>query len=465
MNLTGRHLLAVAAMILPILVAGCSDRDPTSLPLAQGHVDALVFDDDYGPDVYFQAFFETHVTAVSRDSVYAFGGLAADGARSLKISVPPVGSALGLYTGGVLTAGQGRDMADFNALTFYARATHPILLDVAGLGNDNTGASRFEAGRNNIALTDEWTFIVVPIPASAKLRSERGLLTFAESCEAAHPEGYDIWFDEIRYANLGNINVFRPSLTPLSKMYFVGSEVALSGTRTVFQVDGAYVPVDHMPGYFDYTSSEPSVAVVEGGDIRVVGLGQTTISAMLGETPVLGSVTVTGFAPPTGAPAAPVLPAADVVSLFSDAYPSTPVDTWRADWGGSTTQVEDYAVAGDNTKMFSSLNFVGIVFTSRTIDASAMTHLHLDLYAPAGTNFKIKLVSFPTEDAGAETTDLILNADSTPAFTPGGWVSLDIPLADFQLPGSGWDWAALGQMVFSSNDAQLVLVDNLYFHR
>lgn len=465
MNLTGRHLLAVSAMILLILVAGCSDRDPTSLPLAQGHVDPLVFDDDYGPDVYFQAFYETHVTAVSRDSVFAFGGLASDGARSLKVNVPPVGSALGLYTGGVLTAGASRDMADFNALTFYARASSPILLDVAGLGNDNTGTSLFEAGRNNIALTPDWTFIVVPIPAANKLRSERGLMTFAESCEAAHPEGYDIWFDEIRYANLGNINVFRPSLTPLSKVYFVGSKVAISGTRTVFQVDGAYVPVDHSPSYFDYTSSDPAVAVIDGGDIRVVGLGQTTISAMLGETPVLGSVTVTGFAPPTGPAAAPMLPASDVVSLFSNAYTNSPVDTWRADWGGSTTQVEDYTIAGDVSKMFSSLNFVGIVFTSRTIDASAMTHLHLDVYAPAGTSFKVKLVSFPTEDTGAETTDLILNADSTPAFTTGDWVSLDIPLADFTLPASGWDWAALGQMVLSSGDAQLVLVDNLYFHR
>ena len=26
-----------------------------------------------------------------------------------------------------------------------------------------------------------------------------------------------------------------------------------------------------------------------------------------------------------------------------------------------------------------------------------MTHFHLDVYAPAGTNFKVKLVSFPTD--------------------------------------------------------------------
>ncbi len=162
----------------------------------------MVFDDAYHPDVYFQAFFETHVTAVNTDSVYAYGGLAADGARSLKFNIPPQGSALGLYTGGVLTSGSARDMADFNALTFYARANFPVTLDVAGFGNDNTGNSLYEAGRNGIALTQDWTFVVVPIPDSSKLLSERGLFTFAESTEDAHPEGYDIWIDEIQYATL-----------------------------------------------------------------------------------------------------------------------------------------------------------------------------------------------------------------------------------------------------------------------
>ena len=466
MKLTARHLLALTALSLLTLAIGCSDRDPASLPAAEGNVDPLVFDDAYGDNVYFQAFFQTHVTAVSFDSVYAYGGFAADGARSLKFNVAPQGSALGLYTGGVLTTGGARDMAPFNALTFYARATYPITLNLAGFGNDNTGNSLFEAGRNGVPLTTDWTFIVVPIPNSAKLRSERGMLTIAEAVEDAHPEGYDIWLDEIRYAQLSNIVVFRPSMTSAAKMNFIGASVAISGTRTIFQIDGAYVPVDHMANYFDFTSSEPAVAVVEGSTVRLIGLGQSTITATLGEVPVLGSVQVTGYAPPTVAAAAPTLPAASVISLFSGAYTDSPVDTWRTDWTPPATRLESYSIGGDETKLYSDLAYVGIDFQNQPIDATAMTHLHLDVYAPVGTNFKVKLGSFPTAGgASVETQDLILTTATTPAFNSGGWSSLDIPLADFQLPAENWQWDSLGQMVLSTTDAKLVLVDNVYFHQ
>ena len=139
MNLTRRHLFALTAISMLILSAGCSDRDPASLPVAQGNTESLVFDDDLHPDVYFQPFFETHYTAMSVDSVFAYEGFSFDGARSLKFNVPAAGSALGPYTGGVLTSGGSRNLSDYNALTFYARASQPISLNTAGFGNDNTG--------------------------------------------------------------------------------------------------------------------------------------------------------------------------------------------------------------------------------------------------------------------------------------------------------------------------------------
>jgi hypothetical protein len=469
-KLTRHHLLALTAIFVLVLVAGCSDRDPASLPVSRGNTEPLVFDDAYDPDVYFQAFFATHVAAVSVDSVYAHDGLAVDGARSLKINVPPVGSALGGYSGGVLTSGGARNLSDYNALTFYARADAPIALDVAGLGNDNTGTSLYETGRTGVALTTDWTFVVVPIPDSRKLLSERGLFTFAESPEPAHPDGYNFWVDEIRYAKLSNIVVSRPSLTPATKSYFVGSRVAIDGTRTVYQIDGAYVPVDHSANYFDYTSSDPSVAVVERGVVKVVGVGPALITAKLDTFAVKGTLGVTGYLPPTSAAPVPTLPASSVISMFSGAYSNVPVDTWRTNWGGVTTQLEEFTIAGDVTKMYSSLNFVGIEFVTRTINASQMTHLHLDVYAPAGTDFKVKLVSFPDGPppvAGAQTLDLVLNAASNPAFASGAWSSLDIPLESFQFPvtGPAWDWSRIGQLVLSSGDARLVLVDNVYFHR
>ncbi len=464
MIVSKRQLFVLTAMAVLIVCAGCSDRDPASLPAARGNTDAVVFLDAADTtEIYWQPFADTHYTTLSVDDIWAFGGQASDGARSLKFNISPQGSAQGLYTGGVVTATSGRDLADYNALTFYARATYPVTLDVAGFGNDNSGNSLYEAGRGGVALTPDWTFVVVPIPDSSKLLSERGLFTFAESTEDAHPEGYDIWVDEIQYANLSNIEVFRPIMASASQSYFLGSTVAISGTRTIFQIDGGFVPVDHMSGYFDYTTTDAAVAVVEGSLVRVVGTGTATVNAALGENPVQGAITVTGYEAPTVAAVAPTLPASDVISMFSSAYNDVPVETWRTDWSRSGP-VENYVVGGETTKMYSALTYVGIDFQQHPIDASQMTHLHLDVYAPAGTSFKVKLGSFPSPPDGVETADLTVDAASTPTFVAGQWSSLDIPLADFLLPDTGWDWAALGQMVLSG-DTKLVLVDNIYFHK
>ena len=88
--MTRRHLFALTAIPLLILGAGCSNRDPSSLEFARAKIDPIVFDEDYGEDVYFQAFLGTHVNAVSLDSVYA-----CKGQTSRKVTVPPQNSALG----------------------------------------------------------------------------------------------------------------------------------------------------------------------------------------------------------------------------------------------------------------------------------------------------------------------------------------------------------------------------------
>ena len=96
-------------------------------------------------------------------------------------------------------------------------------------------------------------------------------------------------------------------------------------------------------------------------------------------------------------------------------------------------------------------------------NASAMTNFHLDVYAPSGTNFRVELVSFDAGGGLVNTDVLELNATTTPAFNSGGWSSLDIPLTDFVLP-TGFDWSRVAQLVLSTGDAQLVLVDNVFFY-
>lgn len=52
-------------------------------------------------------------------------------------------------------------------------------------------------------------------------------------------------------------------------------------------------------------------------------------------------------------------------------------------------------VAGDNTKTYLGLNFVGTDFLSSPIDAVAMTRFGLDVHAPTDANFTVKLAAFP----------------------------------------------------------------------
>jgi hypothetical protein len=429
-----------------------------SLEVARARIEPLVFDDDYSDDVYFQAFSGTYLEAVKLDSVYAYNSTA-----SLKFTVPPQNSALGAYAGGVLTSAGKRDLADFNALTFYARSNVNTTLNEAGFGNDNTGTSLYSAGRSNIPLTPDWTFVVIPIPDPSKLIAERGMFTLAEGWEDQNPEGHEVWIDEIRFAKLGNISDPFPLMPSALKQYFVGATASLEGTYTRYNVDGAFVIVRHSPSYFDFVSSDPSVAVVKNGEIKIVGVGDAVIRATMGDLDVAGAASMTGYQPPARAALPPTLPAANVISMFSDVYPNVTVDSWNPRWAGSTTEDADYVVDGDNTKMYSSLNFVGIVFTSRTIDASAMTHFHLDVYAPAGTNFRVKVVAFDGDGGQVlDERELTFDATTTPALVVGEWSSLDIPLDDFQLEAP---WDHIGQLVLSTDDARLVLVDNLYWHR
>ncbi len=84
-------------------------------------------------------------------------------------------------------------------------------------------------------------------------------------------------------------------------------------------------------------------------------------------------------APATAAPV-PTRPAEDVISFFSDAYEDVPVQYFSTDWDRS--EVED-AVAGgerDPVKHYFNLRFAGIDFGETTVDATGMTHVHLDIW-------------------------------------------------------------------------------------
>lgn len=166
---------------------------------------------------------------------------------------------------------------------------------------------------------------------------------------------------------------------------------------------------------------------------------------------------------PTIAAPTPTDPAANVISLFSDAYTNVSVDTFRTPWSSAATVLSDVNIAGNATKEYNNLGFAGIETINNQVDASAMTHFRIDTWSSNYTSFYVKLV-----DAGAD--GVVGNADDSehevritiPANERGQWKSHDIPLSSFT------------GLTARSNIAQYIIkvdpfgsskvyVDNMYF--
>ena len=124
-------------------------------------------------------------------------------------------------------------------------------------------------------------------------------------------------------------------------------------------------------------------------------------------------------APVVAAPA-PTENEEDVISLFSNAYTNVTIDTWLTTW--SSAQLEDLQIEGNDTKRYYELDFAGAEMINNPIDASEMDYLHLDVWSPNATEFKVKLV-----DLGGDAVEGELAFD----INQGEWVSLEIPLEDF----------------------------------
>ncbi|MDA0356656.1 MAG: PKD domain-containing protein [Bacteroidetes bacterium] len=155
---------------------------------------------------------------------------------------------------------------------------------------------------------------------------------------------------------------------------------------------------------------------------------------------------------PTTAAPTPTVAAANVISLYSDAYTNIGLSEVNPNWGQSTglTQVQ---IAGNNTWKYEALNFSGIVSDyGNPTNLSSMTHLHFDYWTPDMTILGMKLVNTNITQEDIE---------FAPALSQGTWVSVEIPLANYAV-----DLTAISQFIWDSAAGPdgTVFIDNLYFH-
>jgi hypothetical protein len=163
---------------------------------------------------------------------------------------------------------------------------------------------------------------------------------------------------------------------------------------------------------------------------------------------------------PVEVAALPTAPSDKVISLFSRAYTSVAVDTWRTEWS-----VADYSEVqiGENTvKRYAKLSYAGIETVSSQLDVTGMTHFRVDVWTPDATTFSVKLVDFGADGAfaGGDDTEHQINI---PNIKKGEWVSLNLPLADFTGLMNRKNMAQV-ILVAQPVGAATVFVDNMYFY-
>jgi len=282
-NEAGRYartfiLMLLVAMVIAAL-GGCSGRDLEDLEPATAPANPVVFSDAFLGGLDFAAFEFSYLEAFSIDEVEAYEGLA-----SLRVDLPDgqEWAAGSFYTHGP------RDLSGFNALTLYARASRDYSITALGFGIGINYPADYQSEMQDVAITTEWTRIVIPIPDSTRMTEEHGMFWFSA---LSGGEPVTVWFDEVEFASVSDITEPRPVMSTRSVQALVDGRFIIPGTRTTFNVGGEERLIYHTFNHFDYFSSNESVVTAEGNIVTGVSLGEAIITAKLGDTDVEGVIT------------------------------------------------------------------------------------------------------------------------------------------------------------------------------
>ena len=160
---------------------------------------------------------------------------------------------------------------------------------------------------------------------------------------------------------------------------------------------------------------------------------------------------------PAVAATAPTAQAANVVSIYSDAYTNVFLSEVNPNWG-QTTALTEVEIEGNKTWKYEGLSFTGIVTDyGNATDLSGMTHAHFDYWSPDGVSLGLKLVNTAYGDGDPLKEDI----ENVGTMTLGSWVSVDIPLVDYTTDPSG-----ITQLLFdTSGESATVFIDNFYFYK
>ncbi len=257
-----------------------------------------------------------------------------------------------------------------------------------------------------------------------------------------------------------HIDMWTPNATSFGvKLVDFGADAAFGGgDDKEHQIN--VTPVQNAWNSYDFLLSDFTNLTTKGHIAQMILVGVPSGSSTLYIDNVYFAKAATVATPAFPAPA-PTAAQLDVISMYSNAYTNVGVDTWRTSWSNAT--LTDIVIIGNDTKLYSALDFVGIETTGpNLINASLMTKFHIDMWTPNATSFGVKLVDFGADAAfgGGDDTEHQINV--TPA--QNSWNSYDFLLSDFTgLTNKGH----IAQLILVGvpSGSSTVYIDNVYFSK
>jgi len=452
--------------LLLLVNLGCERDISDEAVQATFSTNRIIFSDTFSAGLEYYPYLDSKFEAFSVDTEVKYQGTA-----SMRFDVPNEGDRNGAYAGAIFRDDNGgRDLSKYDALTFWAKASKAATINDIGFGQD-FGQNKFQVSKRGLRLTTNWVKYTIPIPDASKLKQEKGMFWYAEGPE--NGDGYSFWIDELQFEKLGTIAQPRPSILNgdnISVNTFIGVNINVADLNQTFNLGtGEDISISSAPGYFIFTSSNPSVASVsETGVVEVLSAGNSVITATLDGVEAKGSLTINSIGSFVFAPT-PVRDSNNVVSIFSDHYPNTPVDFFNGYWQPyQTTQSADFSIQGDNFLNYTNFNFVGIQFANPTLNLTDKSNLHFNMYipnaVPSNFDFLVTIVDFGPDkvNGGGDDTRQQLFVRKSPSIVADSWITVEFSLNGLT-PRNNVGLIIFENINFSS--LRNLYLDNIYFYK
>ena len=452
--------------LLLLVNLGCERDISDEAVQATFSTNRIIFSDTFSAGLEYYPYLDSKFEAFSVDTEVKYQGTA-----SMRFDVPNEGDRNGAYAGAIFRDDNGgRDLSKYDALTFWAKASKAATINDIGFGQD-FGQNKFQVSKRGLRLTTNWVKYTIPIPDASKLKQEKGMFWYAEGPE--NGDGYSFWIDELQFEKLGTIAQPRPSILNgdnISVNTFIGVNINVADLNQTFNLGtGEDISISSAPGYFIFSSSNPSVASVsETGVVEVLSAGNSVITATLDGVEAKGSLTINSIGSFVFAPT-PVRDSNNVVSIFSDHYPNTPVDFFNGYLQPyQTTQSADFSIQGDNFLNYTNFNFVGIQFANPTLNLTDKSNLHFNMYipnaVPSNFDFLVTIVDFGPDkvNGGGDDTRQQLFVRKSPSIVADSWITIEFSLNGLT-PRNNVGLIIFENINFSS--LRNLYLDNIYFYK